>query len=207
MRTEYFAQNVCGWKPNCQLDLVLMIDTGGTFPLYSSPSHDLPNEQLGHDWGLQSKTPVEISPGPGHGVPPRCMGSKDLLLLVLWGAEEGVGGGSGSELHQGTSSSSGCQGAAPSSHFMSFVAVPSHDSAERELGWLSWWDKMSCSWNPFVSRLKRIGRLWVPYAYCLGTVALYHRLSLVSGQEESTALRSASKTGTGHRPAFQCNAF
>lgn len=93
-------------------------------------------------WGL-SKTPCfaqnsrEICPGPGHGVPPGCRGSKDLLHSVLWGAGGGAGGGSRSGLHWVAPSSSGCQGAAPSPGFMIFVAVPSHGSAERELGWLS----------------------------------------------------------------------
>lgn len=48
MRTEYFAQYVCGWKLSCQLELVLMTDIEGGFPLYSSASQDLPREQLGH---------------------------------------------------------------------------------------------------------------------------------------------------------------
>lgn len=51
----------------------------------------------------------------------------------------------------------------------------------------------------------RTGRLRLPFAYCLGTVALYHHLSRVGGQEKETAaLRSASETGRGHRPAFKC---
>lgn len=37
-----------GGRRNCQLDFVLMSDTGGSFPLYSSAFHDVLDEQLGH---------------------------------------------------------------------------------------------------------------------------------------------------------------
>lgn len=62
MRTDYFTKDVWGWKPNCQLDLVLMIDTdtGGVFPLYSSASHDLPNEQLGPQLRLEKSSSGDL---------------------------------------------------------------------------------------------------------------------------------------------------
>lgn len=61
MRTEYFAKDVCGWKPNCQLELVAMIDIGGAFPLYSSASHGLPDEQLGHQLRVEQSPSGALS--------------------------------------------------------------------------------------------------------------------------------------------------
>lgn len=89
MRAEYFCPGCLWVEAQLSARLGLDGDSGGDFPLYSSVSHDLPHEQLGHQLSL-SQTTVEIPSGPGHGRAgkgiPRCRGSKDLLPVVLWGA-------------------------------------------------------------------------------------------------------------------------
>lgn len=87
MRAEYFCPG-CLWV-EAQLSAWLSLDgdSGGDFPLYSSAPHDLPHEQLGHQLSL-SQAAVEIPLGMvrQQSASPRCRGSKDLLLMVLWGA-------------------------------------------------------------------------------------------------------------------------
>lgn len=210
MRTEYFAQDVCGWKPSWQLDLVLMTDIRGSFPLYSSASCDLPNEQLGHQLRVAEQNSSGDFPWfPGTECP---QAAEAVGISCSWccGEQEGA-------LEEGLGLS--CSGV-PQAPVSARVLLPalvswalrqSRAMALLKDSWddsaVSWSDKMSCSWSPFVSRLQRTGRLRVPFACRLGVVALHHRLSLVGGQEESAAQRSASEAGAGRCPTFQCNPF
>lgn len=82
-----FAQDVCGWKPNCQLGLVLMV----TVEVTSLCTAQLPMICLMSSWAiswvwakLQWRFPLGMV--RQQSASPRRRGSKDLLLMVLWGA-------------------------------------------------------------------------------------------------------------------------